>query len=199
MLNLEQIERIKNVDILTDFDKTLIKEQTPYLEVLSYYSFLQGFGKKLNFAGKLIKKYLEYKIGRHVSSFYSLFKGCPVEVCEKVTDRFHDNQWWESVIEDFGNPKVGIVSRNNFKIISSFLQNSSNHENVNLVSANIPEIEKGVYTGNVEVLVDSNNLKDFVSEKDYICGRDEKKFLGEGIASKKLGHGLWICAKRKCF
>ena len=46
-----------------------------------------------------------------------------------------------------------------------------------IVAANKPEVEGGIYTGDAQIFVNNNNLETIVESKEYICGRNEKKIL----------------------
>jgi hypothetical protein len=201
MLTNKIKSNIQKVDFLTDFDRCMIKEESPYKQVFAYFLYLHGF-TRMNFLKESIKKYKDYKESGNVSIFYSLFAGCPVEVLDKTVEKYNQNKKWNSLVE---NLKIGIVSRNSSRIISKYLNLNSEkfkeqNSEINIVAANKPEIEDNVCTGNVELIVNNSDLVDYVKEKDYICGDDEKKILDDsGIHSMKLGNGLYICSKQKIF
>jgi len=195
----EQIEKIRKSDILTDFDRVMIKEQSHYMQLYSYYSSLKGFYERVNFTKKLIKGFYCYNITKDVGIFYSLLKGCPVEVLNKIASKFHRNRGWDLLIEELEHPKVGIISRNHLKVITDYLDKFEQPTKINIIAANIPEIKNNIYTGRVKINVNNKNLENFVRKKDYICGEERKLLNNFEFTSKKVGHRLWICSKRKIF
>jgi len=177
----------------------MIKEQSPYLQLYSYYSSLENFHKRVNFTKKVIQGFYYYNITEDGSIFYSLLKGCPVEVIDDVINKCHQNKKWDLLIEKLGQPRVGIISRNNVKIITDYLDKFEQPTEIDIISANIPEIKNGIYTGKVKIIVGNKDLENFVRKKDYIC-KEERKFLDDTeFTSKKMGYGLWICSKKKTF
>lgn len=196
MLNEKIKEKIKEVDILTDFDGTMIKEESTLLQAYSYFFNSKN---KLHFMKDIFEDYRNYKKSGDVSFFYALFKGCPVNIIDNVVNKCHQSRNWNKLIEKLRPQKIGIVSRNRQGFIIKYLDNFNRAE-INITAANKPEIENGIYTGKVEIIVNNNNLIDFVKEKDYICGKDEIKILEKfGIYPKKTDTGLYICSKEKIF
>lgn len=187
--------KICSVDILTDFDEVMIKEQSMYMQLHAYFSFLSLRGK-CNFSGKLIKAYKNYKRTRDVSCVYSLFAGCPVEIIEEIVPRIKQNSRWSNLIQKLNVKRVGIISRNSVRIISKYLnfaKESFRDIDLRIVVTNEPEIERGIYTGRVKLFVNNDNLKDFVYDKGYICGKDEKRILeSQGFAQPSFENGLFI-------
>ena len=159
---------------------------------------MKGFYERVNFTKKLIKGFYCYNVTKDVGIFYSLLKGCPVEVLNEIVNKFHKNKGWDLLIEELGHPKVGIVSRNHLKIITDYLDKFEQPTEIDVIAANMPETKNGIYTGKVKIIVDNKNLESFVRKKDYIC-REERKLFNYEFTSKKVGHGLWICSKRKIF
>ena len=159
----------------------------------------------MNFLKESIKKYKDYKESGNVSIFYSLFAGCPVEVLDKTVEKYNQNKYWDELIDKENFRKIGIISRNNYRIILKYLNLNSEkfkeqNSEINIVATNKPEIENNVYIGNVKLIVNNSDLVDYVKEKDYICSSDEKKILeNSGIHSIKIGNGLYICRKRRYF
>jgi len=194
---------IEEVDILTDFDNTMIKEQSFYKQILAYFLYLNNFDR-LSFLGKLIKNYGKCRT-KDVHFFYSMFAGCPVEVVDKTVYKCTQNMYWDELIDKLGVGSIGIVSRSNQRLISKYLNLKFEEQYIemNIVAANKPEIKDNVYTGDVKLIVTNDNLIDFVREKDYICGREEKKILesfgDSGIYIIDIGHSLYISTKRKFF
>lgn len=201
MLTNELKSKIEKVDFLTDFDRCMIKEESPSKQVFAYFLYLHGC-IRMNFIKESIEKYRDYKKNGDVRIFYSLFSGCPVEIIDKTVDRYKQNRKWNRLVEKL---KIGIVSRNSYGIISKYLNLNSKklkeqNSEINIVAANNPEIKNNVYTGNVELIVNNCDLVSYVKEKDYICGDDEKKILeNSGIHFMKMGNGLYICSKKKVF
>lgn len=189
---------IEDSDILTDFDGTMIKEESEYMEILAY--FLKN-SHHATFLKDVIKEYIDYKKTQDVSQFYSLFKGCPVEILDNIVKHVHQDEEWNELIEKIGVKKVGIISRNNGRVISKYLDRLNfPYAEINLVAANNPEIKDGIYTGKVEMIVDNKNLADFIGKKEYICKAEEKRIIEKsGIDCKRLKGGLYICKKRKLF
>jgi hypothetical protein len=198
-LSKEIEDKIKDVDILTDFDGTMIKEESQYVEVLAY--FFSKHNNRLEFAKEMFNMYKNYKKNGEVCNFYSLLKGCSVEVLDRITGWISQNEKWNKLIEFLKPQKIGIVSRNNKKIISKYLD-ELNYQSaeISLVAANNPEINEDFYTGKVEIIVNNKNLIDFIGKKEYICDVEEKDILEKlGAYPKKIKGGLYICEGRKIF
>jgi hypothetical protein len=194
-------EKIKNVDLLTDFDGTMIKEESEYIELLML--FFTQHKNHFNFLKDLFIEYCDYRKTKDVRGFYALFKYCPVKTFDKIANLVTiNNQWKKSIEEELKPKEVGILSRNNQRIISGCLENF-NYPNakISLVAANNPKVENGFYTGEVDVSVDNYNLADFMDGKGYICGDEEKRILekSEGIHCERLKSGLYICRRKKIF
>jgi hypothetical protein len=200
MLNETLGAKVREVDILTDFDGTMIKEESQYLQVYAYLLYSLG-----NNCSDLIKKvfrgYRDYKKNKDVSVFYSVLKGCPVNILDDIVFKCKKNEKWEKLLVKLKPQKIGIVSRNNNKFILKYLDTQKNQSwTINITAANKPEIKDEIYTSKVEIIVDDSNLIDFVREKDYICGKDEIKILENfGVYPKKTDTGLYICSKEKIF
>lgn len=201
MLTDKLKEDIGRVDILSDFDEVMVKGQNAYREVFAYFLYLPIL-EKIKFMEKARRKYFEYMKTGNVRTFYEMFEGCPVEVVDKVVPNFKQNEKWYRLAEGL---KVGVVSRNNRRLILKYIishlsEFEKQHIKADIIATNEPEIAGNVYTGNVEIKVNNNNLIDFVREKDYICGDDEKRILEHfGVNSLKAGDGLYICSKQKSF
>lgn len=52
-------EKIEDADILTDFDGTMIREESQYLEILAYFLFRDH--NHIKFVKEVAKEYLDYK------------------------------------------------------------------------------------------------------------------------------------------
>ena len=191
--------KIEDVDVLTDFDGTMIKEQSQYLEVLAYFFFRNQ--KHIQFAKEVIKEYVDYKRNSNVQGFYSLFRGCPVEILDKIVKRLYQDEAWNGLVENLKPKKIGVISRNNKRIISEYLkQLNYPSTKINLVAANNPEIKDGVYTGEAQIIIDNNNLAEFIGKREYICREEEKRIVEKsGIDCKRFKGGLYICKRRKIF
>ena len=149
--------KIEDVDVLTDFDGTMIKEQSQYLEILAYFFFRNQ--KHIRFAKEVAKEYVDYKRNSNIKGFYSLFRGCPVEILDKIIKRLYQDEAWNELVEKLKPKKIGVISRNNNRIISEYIQQLNYPlTKVNLVAANNPEIKNGVYTGEAQIVIDNNNL-----------------------------------------
>jgi phosphoserine phosphatase len=193
-------ERIENVDLLTDLDGTMIREESQYMEVLAL--MFQNYQRPFSFTKELIKGYKDYKKNDDLNGFYSLFKNCPVEVLDEITKGFTLNPKWDKSIQELKPNNIGVVSRNSTRIISKYLEQLNYPiSNIGLTAANIPEIKNGIYTGNVEIVVNNRNLADFINKKPYICGKEEKRIVekSEGIQSERLKSGLYLCRRKKIF
>ena len=200
MLN-EKIEaKIREVDILTDFDGTMIKEESQYLQIYAYLLYSIG-NNCLDLIKNVAKGFKDYKKNKDVSIFYSVLKGCPINVLDNVVFRCKQNEKWSKLLTKLNPQKVGIVSRNNNRFILKYLDLQQNQSwTMNITAANKPEIENEIYTGKSKIIVNNNNLIDFVRKKDYICGKDEIKILEKfGVYPKKTDTGLYICSKEKIF
>ena len=196
--------RIKNVDVLSDFDKTMIRKESAYRELFAYFSYLPC-DKRVGLLRRLVKNFQNCK-KRDLVFFYSLFKGCPIEVIDKTVDRNRQNENWDELIDKENFGEIGTVSQNNYRIISGYLnlkKSEEQHIKVKMVAANEPEIVDGIYTGKVTLNVTKNNLIDFVREKDFIHGVYEKRILesfeDSGIHIINVGYGLYIATKQKYF
>ena len=192
-------EKIENVDVLTDFDGTMIKEQSQYLEVLAY--FFSRNQKHIRFAKEVAKEYVAYKRDNNIKGFYSLFKGCPVEILDNITAKLYQDEEWDELIEKEKPKKIGVISRNNNRIILKYLQQLDYPSTeIVLTAANIPDIKNEIYTGEAEIVIDNNNLADFIREREYICREEEKRIVEKsGIDCKRLKGGLYICKRRRIF
>ncbi|MAG50752.1 hypothetical protein CL621_03910 [archaeon] len=194
MLTDKLKENIARVDILSDFDEVMIKGQSAYKEVLTYFWSLP-IVDNIKFIERAKEKYFEYIETGDVRAFYELLSGCQVKVLDRVANKLKKNKRWHNLV---GNTKVGIVSRNNRRIILKYLK--LNSIDAEIIAANEPEILGDIYTGNVDIIVNNDKLVDFVKEKDYICGDEEKEILeGFGIDSIKLDKGIYICSNQKDF
>lgn len=183
-------EKMKEVDILTDFDGTMIKEDSVSMQIYTYF-----FYKKDNHIG-FIKNILKGYINKDIHCFYSLFNGCPIEIIDNIVKKFHQNERWEKLIEELKPKRIGTISRNNKRIILKHLDNLQD-KNINLIAANKPEINNNLYTGKAEVIVDNKRLIDLIKGKEYICAREERNILKEfGVYSTKLDKNLYICIKK---
>ena len=195
MLTQRLKDRINSVDVLTDFDEVMIKNQSIYMELHAYWSFL-SLKEKWSFSKKLIEAYKDYKRTGDVSSVYFLFEGCPVEVIDEIVPNIKQNPKWSDLIHKLNVKKVGIVSRNSTRIISQYLnftKESFTDIDLQIIAANEPEIERGNYTGSINLFVSDDNLKDFVYDKCYICGADEKRILElEGFVQPFSENGLFV-------
>ncbi|MCK5150092.1 hypothetical protein KAJ87_04165 [Candidatus Pacearchaeota archaeon] len=197
MLSEEVKSKIEKVDVLTDYDGTMVKEQGMYNLVFAYFLSLSGLNR-INFVKNAVLTYKDYRKNNDVRPFYSLLKDCPVKVIDKVVEKYSPNWVWNGCV---GNLKMGIVSRNNHEIISEYLKIKKDPSEVEIVAANKPKIENGVYTGEVELIVNNGNLVKFVEKKDYLCGKEERKILESyfKINFRKEGEGLYLCSKKKIF
>jgi len=198
MINQKLEEKLEDVDIISDFDKTMIKEESPYIQIINSLKCTEN-----NFFGstkKVITAYLKYNHTKDLSFFYSIFRGCPREIIEDTSNKLKQNEEWEKLIEKINPSRVGIVSRNNHDIISKYLEKikGNGFPDIEIIAANKPETEEGFYTGNVELVVDNKNLIDFIKKKDYICGSNEKRILDNlDLYFKKAGEGLYICSRKQ--
>ncbi len=191
MLTDEIESATEKVDILTDFDEVMINGHSKYKQIFARLLCL-SVTDNIKFIEKVKENHIKYMETGDVRFFYELFEGCPVEELDKVANRLRKNKRWHRL---FNGKKVGIVSRNNRRIISKYL--SLNSIDVDIVAANEPEIIGEVYTGKVELVVNNNNLIDFVERKDYICGDEEREILdGFGIGSINLDKGIYLCSKK---
>jgi hypothetical protein len=183
------------VNLLTDFDEVMIKEQSMYLQLEAYFSFL-SLKEKWNFTKNLVNAYKNYKKSGEASFVYSLFAECPVESLDRVVSRFTDNTRWKDFLNKLNVKRIGIVSRNNHRIISKYLDFAREFLkgfDLQIVAANKLEIEEEHYTGKLEFVVNNNDLKDLVCANTYICGRDEKKILkSSGMQPSLSEHGLFV-------
>jgi hypothetical protein len=195
-MNLPE-EEIKEMDILTDFDKGMVREQTPCIEALVYLAYRHNLKK----VGELIFDYVQYKQKRDARSFYSFFKGCPVEVLDNTLNWIHPNEEWEELVKKEGIKSIGVVSRNSQRIILGHLNKRTNNgQDIRLVAANIPEINNGTYTGNVELIVELKGLAKLIGKRSYICGKEEKIALEmAGLHPLKASKNLYICESRRLF
>jgi hypothetical protein len=195
MLNTNLRGRINSVDILTDFDEVMIREQSIYMQLHSYFSFLP-LKEKWGFSKNLIEAYKNYKRTEDVSLVYSLFAGCFVEVIDEIVPSLKQNLKWSDLINKLNVKKVGIISRNSTRIISKYLDFAKEFfvdMDVRIIAANELEIENGIYTGRAKLLVNNDNLKDFVYDKGYICGKDEKRILeSQGFSQPFSENDLFI-------
>ncbi|VVB83279.1 Uncharacterised protein [uncultured archaeon] len=191
-------EKIEDADILTDFDGTMIREESQYLEILAYFLFKDH--NHIKFVKEVAKEYLDYKKNKDVSGFYSLFKGCPVKVLDKVVKRLSQNEEWDELIKKEKPGNVGVLSRNNWRIISGYL-NQLNYPSgkITIAAANIPEIENGIYTGKSKISVSNENLAFLIGKKEYICKEEERKIIGGDFNCKRLKGGIYICKKKRIF
>lgn len=197
MLTEKIKSEIEKVDVLTDFDETMILENSPCNQLLTYFLYLKG-SNRINLIKRFIEKYPDYRKDK-LLTFYSLLAGCPIELLENSVCNYNQNIRWNVFV---GNSNIGIVSRNNSKLIMEYLKgiNKDFPINAKVVAANMPEIENGSYTGRVELIVDNHNLVDYVRQKEYICGNAEKNILaGYGLYFLKIGKGLYSCTNRKIF
>jgi len=91
---------------------------------------------------------------------------------------------------------VGVVSRNNARIVSKYLDLAKDlfeDIKVDLVLANELEIQDNKYTGKGEILVNNSNLGELIQDKLYICGRDEKRILeSQGFPPPSFEKGLFM-------
>jgi len=200
---LAELERrIEDVDILTDFDETIIKENSYYLQYFAYLSYLIYNLKLGKFAENLLKSIKirnEFKKDENFFALYSIFEGCPVEVLDKTVKRLNQNEEWENLIEKLNLEKIGVVSRNNYRIIHNYLKNLKEKQTkINIVAANILKIKENFYTGEVKINVNNKNLIDFVKKKEYVCGEDEKRILENynGLNFEKMKFGLYVFYKK---
>jgi len=188
-------QSIKKFQVVVDFDQVFIKEQTIYYEYLAYFLFLSR-DKKLDFLKEAIVSYFSYKKNKDISLVYSPFGGCPVEVLDNVIYLLHANKNFINLIDSFGINSFEILSRNNKRIISKYLnliKSSFDDLTIGIYEANEPEIKKGIYTGKVNVLVNNNNLEELISNKIYICGRNEKRILSlQGLCPSYSEKNLFV-------
>jgi hypothetical protein len=170
------------------------------MEVLAYL-FCRDNPRRIHFIKEIAKEYIDYKKTEDIRGFYALFKGCPVRVLDRIIKSLHQNEEWDELIGKLKPKKVGVVSRNNGRIISGYLERISCSDfKTELVVANYPEIRNSIYTGEVEIVIDNHNLAKFVGKKEYICGEDEKRVLEKSrINCKKLKGNLYICEKKRLF
>ncbi len=198
--NLTNLEpsNVKEVDILTDFDGTMIKEESEYLAILAYF-FRNSH--RVKFLKDVAKEYVDYKKTKNVERYFSLFEGCPIETIDNLVRHLHQNEEWNEAIQKLGIREVGIVSRNNQRIISRYLEGLNlSYVETSLVAANNPESRNGVYTGRAKINVSNENLANIIGKKEYLCREEEKRIIEKsGIDCKRLKGGLYICKKRKLF
>lgn len=110
------------------------------------------------------------------------------------------NERWRDLVEEIGVEEITIVSRNNKRIIEKYFESRDLGINVVNILANELEVEGNVYTGRVKVFVSGENLAELVEGKIYICGKDERKILGNcfGMNFDNKFNGLYLCeANRK--
>jgi hypothetical protein len=189
--------RLEEADVLTDFDRTMVREQTPYIEAILYLAHNPNF-KKIS---GLFKKFIKYKQKKDARYFYSFFEGCPVEVLDRTLEFIHPNEDWERLVEREGIEKVGIVSRNSVRIISEYVEQfHPKYISPELIVANIPEIKDGIYTGKVDLQVELRNLARVIKKKPYICGKEERKALEDaGMYCKSTKGEVYICEDTRLF
>jgi hypothetical protein len=193
-------EKIKEVNVLTDFDETMIENQSHYTQIYIYLKTKNFYA--IHFGSKLLWRLIKYKKTGDLSFFYSIFEGCPVEVLDKTVKKLKQNEEWNNLIEKLKPEKIGIVSRNNQRIILNYLTNlKEKPAEIIITAANVPETKDGFYTGRVKLNVKNENLIDFVKKKEYICSEEEKKILEnyEDINFEKVTSGLYIFYKPKIF
>ena len=189
-------DRIAEVDLLTDFDGTMIREESEYMEILAY--FLRN-PHHARFLKEVAKEYVDYKKTKEVAGFFSLFRGCPIEVLDSLVGKIHQNEEWNEAVEKLGTENIGVLSRNNERIISKYIEQLNlPYTKVILAAANRPEIREGVYTGGAQIIVNNQTLASCIGEKEYICGEEEKRIIErEDMDCKKLKGRLYICKKRR--
>lgn len=194
--NIEGI--IKDTDILSDFDGTMVKGGTQYKEILFYFLSHEC---PFKFFKEITRTYSQYKKSKNPIEFYKLFEGCPVEILDKIAESIQQNHEWNKLISKLKPKQVGIISRNSERLISRYLDlNRYLSPQTRLIMANIPEVKNNTYTGNADILVDFNTLIKITNKKPYICGREEKKALEKmGIYAKRASNGLYICERTKFF
>ena len=201
MLTEEQKIKVRENDILSDFDGTMIRGESTYRQIFAYFSYLSG-DKRISFLKKLIKNFHNCR-KRDIVFFYSMLEGCPVKILDNLASQCKENERWTKLIERRNLNKIGIISRNSSRFINEYLNFKEYGGKADIVAANEPEIVNDIYTGGINSIVTNNTLIDFVREKDYIHGKDEKKIL-ESFGDSEIhiidvGHGLYICSKRKIF
>jgi hypothetical protein len=194
-------EKIRNLEVLTDLDGTMIDEESQYLEAF-YISTFHLKHQPFSFLGKGIRACIDYVAKNDLSSFYSLFQGCPTEFLDRVQRLIHIKKEWSDSIQKKGFQKIGILSRNNERLIQGFLEQPTyNGPKIDLIIANRPKIINEVYNGEVEILVDNKNLADYINGIRYICGKEEKGIVtkSKGMHSERLKNGLYLCYRKKIF
>ena len=194
-INWEKVFQKKKEKVLTDFDKTMIIEESILKCIKACFSESPN---QLKFARELIRNYREYKKNSDIQEVYKLFGGCPVNVLEQITTSLHINDEWYNLIERLGLKEITIVSRNIESLISKYVREQSLPVRVESIIANNPEIENGVYTGRVISKVNNANLASLVKGEIYICGEEEKRILEKaGLYPKSVKEkGLFIYEKR---
>jgi len=198
--NMNNIEKeIEEVDILSDFDGTMVKGGIPYKGILIYLLLQEC---PFNFFKEITKNYSEYKKTQNPKEFYKLFKGCPVEILDHIAESMHQNEEWNKLILNLNPQKVGVISRNSKRLISKYLELNDNlPASIKLIIANEPEIDNGKYTGEANIFVSPINLNRLTRTKPYICGKEEKRILEkQDIYIKRTSNsGLYICERNKSY
>ena len=193
-------KKLSTIEILTDFDDTYIKENSAILTVINYFL---ASPKPLQFLNNILKGGLEYLEKKDLHSFFYLLKGCPIKLIDGVVKQLHTNEEWEQIVNSLGIKSVGIVSRNDYRIILKSLAGlEKGSTKKQIILANRLQTYQGICTGDVDIVIDDANLGKKIREsgKDYICRKQEEKILEKaGLYSKKIKKGFYIYEKRKVF
>jgi hypothetical protein len=167
------------ITVYTDFDETLVKENSPMLLVksmLAFYKRVFGRAFALSIATKTIYNGVLYKLTRKTKHYYNAHYYFDSKILIDVSSKLTVNEKWVAAIDlirkQHGNDKIEltIISRNVIELIEDFVKiNKSFFKSQNIVVKKIIAHASFLFSGETVI----HPAK---SEGGLLIPTDEKKF-----------------------
>jgi len=152
----------KRIVIYTDFDETMIKEDSAKImakEMIRFYKKTFGVLFLPGFLAKVLYRYVTYKITGKTSEFYTVFFHFDAQALQLVADHLTLNPRWIAAVQQIRrkeqNPRVLLVilSRNVIGLISRYLEISVVKKHLAALNCSVSAV-----IAHADILVDSRTI-----------------------------------------
>ncbi len=174
--------------IQTDADGTIYRGNLLVSLGWSYARFLFKEKKYFSFIDRLIRLPFFYFLSHLpfcISTAFIPFKGCPVELAEKIKKPVRKK--WLEAVRRLNPEKIIIISRQEENILQAFVNNCPELKKYNPeIISNVAGISGGKFTGKFEILINPYQKQEHINEdlfylgdlRDYfLWGRKKSKFI----------------------
>ncbi|MBI4152698.1 hypothetical protein HY495_03235 [Candidatus Woesearchaeota archaeon] len=152
----------KRIVIYTDFDETMIKEDSAKImakKMIRFYKKTFGFLFLPGFLTQVLYRYVTYKITGKTSEFYTIFFHFDAQALQLVADHLTLNRKWVAAVQRIRkkeqNPRVLLVilSRNVIGLIRRYLERSDVQRYLAALNCSVSKV-----IAHADILVDSRTI-----------------------------------------